>query len=214
MLLIVAQIVRCYRNSTANFPLQQLSNRSVCFFFYRQPQLSQGKKALPIVTLLGTSPTFKGEASDRGAMHQDVARCRPPRPQTSDVVRVTQRQNAAWWIVSLHSLHQSGYSCQVSSQPLELVPTSFTRFAHETSDFFARKPYVRPVLSQVACTYAHGSKRRVLFQRKRRTNVAARALDAWRCQRLRTQEVQLMNQDFNMPHIFLYLDGFSTSTRR
>ena len=86
-------------------------------------------------------------------MHQDVARCRPPRSQTSGVVRVTQRQNAAWRILSLHSLHQSGYSCQVPTQPLELVPTSFTRFAHETSDFFARKPHVRPQPSSLhACT--------------------------------------------------------------
>ena len=34
---------------------------------YCQPQLLQGKKALPTVTLFGASPTFKGEASDRDA---------------------------------------------------------------------------------------------------------------------------------------------------
>ena len=40
-----------------------------------------------------------------------------------------------------------GHSCQETSQPLELYPTSFTRFAHQASNFLAREPHVRLVLS-------------------------------------------------------------------
>ena len=45
------------------------------------------------------------------------------------------------------------------------APTSFTRFAHHTSDLLARNPHLRPVLGQVVRTLAHRSKLGVLFQR-------------------------------------------------
>ena len=64
-LLSVAQIMRCV------IEIPQVTSRCgsqaiLSFAFFRQPQLSQGK-ALPTVTPFGESPTFIGQASDRGA---------------------------------------------------------------------------------------------------------------------------------------------------